>query len=129
MSEQKFSVNLMKDAKFTKGVLRDYFEDRELGISEATGGKYMAVVHRACGPCPPGGSGNHTHTLDFQMNYILKGWMRVLFADEGKEITFEVGDSWIQPPEIQHDVLDFSPDLEVLEITSPAEFPTTEVPR
>ena len=122
---QRFTVNLMKDAEFKSDGLRSYFVDRELGIAEGTHGKAMAVVHRACAPCPEGGGGAHRHSLDFQMNYLLRGWMRVVFEQHG-EFTFESGDSWLQPPNIEHNVTGFSDDLEVLEITMPAKFDTTE---
>ena len=122
---QRFTVSRLQEAHFTTG-MRAYFQDRDLGIAEATGGRAMAVVHRACAPCPPGGSGTHLHRLEFQMNYVLKGWMRVEFRDRG-EVEFRAGDAWLQPPEIEHNVTGFSAELEVLEITMPAEFETVEV--
>ena len=87
----------------------------------------LAHVMRATRPCP-GPGGYHTHDLEFQMNYVLKGWTRVEFEDEG-EVHFEAGDSWYQTPNIKHEVIDFSDDFEVVEITMPAEFPTEEVQR
>ena len=122
---QRFTVSRLQEAHFTTG-MRAYFQDRDLGIAEATGGRAMAVVHRACAPCPPGGSGMHLHRLEFQMNYLLKGWLRVALGD-GEEIEFKAGDAWLQPPEIPHNVTGFSEDLEVLEITLPAGFETEEV--
>ena len=122
----RFNANLKKDARFEPSGLRTYFMDRDLGVAKATGGRVMAEVHRANGTCPAGGGGMHYHTVDFQMNYLLKGWMKVEIEGEGT-ITFEAGDSWVQPPEIKHNVLDFSLDMEVLEICMPAKFDTTEV--
>ena len=122
--KQKFTTSLLRQAKFQPG-FRAYFQDRDLGVRAATGGRYTAEVHRACGPCPPDGSGLHLHKVDFQFNYVLKGWFRVRFEGEG-EFTFKAGDSWLQPPEIEHNVLGFSEDLEVLEIVSPATFETQE---
>jgi mannose-6-phosphate isomerase-like protein (cupin superfamily) len=123
-AKQKFSASRAKDSPFKPG-FRAYFQDRDLGLREATAGRFMAEVHRACAPCPPGGSGTHLHKVDFQFNYVLKGWMRVHIDGQG-ELTFEAGDSWLQPPEIQHNVLGFSPDLEVLEIVSPGTFETQD---
>jgi mannose-6-phosphate isomerase-like protein (cupin superfamily) len=122
---QDFTVNLLKEARFEAGGLRPYFQDRDLGIASGTHGQAMAVVHRACGPCPEGGTGAHHHRLNFQMNYMLKGWMQVEFGDRGVH-RFEAGDSWLQPPEITHNVTAFSEDMEVLEITMPATFETIE---
>jgi mannose-6-phosphate isomerase-like protein (cupin superfamily) len=122
--KQKFVFSRGKDAAFRPG-FRAYFQDRDLGVREATGGRFMAEVHRACAPCPEQGSGVHRHAVDFQFNYVLKGWIRVWLDGEG-ELTFEAGDTWSQPPGMRHDVLGFSDDLEVLEIVSPGVFETVE---
>ena len=124
MSQQKFSFSRGHAAKFRPG-FRAYFQDRDLGVREATGGCYTAEVHRACGPCPKDGSGVHHHEVDFQFNYVLKGWFKVWIEGEG-EFTFHAGDSWTQPPGIRHNVLGFSDDFEVLEIVSPGSFETRE---
>ena len=65
----------------------------------------------------------HTHALDVQMVYVLEGWMRTQFEGIG-ERTLEAGDCMDQEPGIRHRVVDYSDDLEVLEITIPAEFGT-----
>ena len=122
---QKFCASFLKTSKFEKGVLRDYFVDRDLGMAEATGGLVTALVHRACKPCPPGGTGRHQHDIRFQMVYVLKGSCVFEFEGQGP-IRFEAGDSWLQPPSIKHTVLDYSDDLELLEIVMPAEFDTRD---
>jgi mannose-6-phosphate isomerase-like protein (cupin superfamily) len=60
------------------------------------------------------------------MVYVLKGWMRTSFEGVG-ERTLEAGDCMYQEPGIRHRVLDYADDLEVLEITIPAEFETVTV--
>lgn len=122
--KQKFSYSRAAGAAFKPG-FRTYFQDRDLGVRAATGSRYTAEVHRACAPCPQHGSGVHRHTVDFQFNYVLKGWIRVWIDGEG-EFTFGAGDSWTQPPEIRHDVRAFSDDFEVLEVVSPGVFATHE---
>ena len=67
--------------------------------------------------------GYHSHKLDFQMVYMLKGSSRMYFEDVG-EIEVKAGDAWFQPPGVRHEVLDYSDDFEVLEITIPADFAT-----
>ena len=123
--KQKFVVNRSKDAPYRPG-FRDYFVDRDLGLREATGGQFMAEIHRACAPCPDGGSGMHLHKVGFQFNYVIKGWCRMEFEGEGV-FTFEVGDTWLQPPAIKHNFLECSDDCEILEIVSPGKFETLEV--
>ena len=72
--------------------------------------------------------GRHSHSLDFQMVYLLKGWARIDLEDAG-EIRVEAGDAWYQAPGVRHEVLEYSDDWEVIEITMPADFATTEEPR
>ena len=114
-----------KSAEWRTG-LRTYFEYRDLGVIAATKGKVLAHHIRARESCS-GPGGRHTHDLEFQMNYVLRGWTRVEFEDVG-EVRFEAGDSWYQPPNIKHEVLEFSEDFEVIEICMPADFPTAEAP-
>ncbi|MEK9861141.1 MAG: hypothetical protein VW554_06440, partial [Alphaproteobacteria bacterium] len=57
-----------------EGGLRAFFEYRDLGIKTASEGAYGAHVIRAI----PGRHAEpqwHTHDLNFQMIYILKGWV------------------------------------------------------
>lgn len=122
--KQKFAHTRGEDARFSPG-FRSYFEDRDLGVREATSGGYTGEVHRACAPCPAKGTGVHTHAVDFQFNYVLKGWFRVWIEGE-REFTFRAGDSWLQPPGIKHDVRGFSENLEVLEVVSPGVFRTQD---
>ena len=116
-----FHVAKAKHADWQVG-LRPHFAYRDLGISAATEGKVLAQVIRARQPCDGPGD-EHTHSLDFQMVYVLNGWMRTSFEGVG-ERTLEAGDCMYQEPGISHRVLDYSDDLEVLEITIPTEFET-----
>jgi len=105
-----------------EGGLRAFFEYRDLGIKDATKGKFVAHVIRAI-PGRHAESQWHTHDLDFQMVYILKGW--VVFEYEGQgEITLREGSSVLQPPGIKHREVTHSDDLELIEICSPASFET-----
>ena len=122
----KFIVNRAKDNPFVSGGLRVYREYRDLGIDEATNGAIKAHIIRTTKPCPKGGSGAHCHDLEFQMVFVLAGRSRVWFEGEG-EVEFDKGDCWIQPPSIRHNVLYYSDDYEVLEITLPAQYDTVAV--
>ncbi len=121
--KQKFTVSHASEADFKSG-LRSYANYRDLGISAATNGVAQAHVIRFVPPCRPEEvSKLHYHDVDFQMVYVLKGWIKSKFEGEG-EIVMQTGSCWIQPPRIKHAVLDYSDDCEVLEIILPAEFPT-----
>ena len=65
----------------------------------------------------------HYHKLKFQMVYILKGSVEFEYKGEGT-FTLNAGDVVYQPPEIHHREIKHSDDLELIEITSPAEFET-----
>ena len=120
----RFHIAKAKSADWQVG-LRPHFAYRDLGMAAATRGKVLAQVIRARQPCDGPGD-EHTHSLDFQMVYVLKGWMRTSFEGIG-ERTLDAGDCMYQEPGIRHRVLDYSADLEVLEITIPAEFETATV--
>ncbi len=122
---QAFTVCHADDGKFEGQGLRAFFEYRQLGIAEATQGKFGAHVIRAV----PGRHSEakwHTHDLDFQMVYVTRGW--VVFEYEGQgEVILRAGTCALQPPGIRHREVTHSDDLELIEITSPAEFETAGV--
>src|SRR5205085_10663891 len=49
-----------------------------------------------------------------------KGWVRVVYEDQGEPFVMNEGNLVLQPPGIRHRVLESSPGLEVVEITCPA---------
>ncbi len=123
---QSFVVSHHRDEDFDAG-LRRYAKYRDLGINKATNGMVRAHVIRFVPPCRPEEvSKRHFHDVDFQMVYVLKGWMKTEFAGQGAMV-MQAGSSWIQPPRIEHVVLDYSDDCEVLEIILPADFETVEL--
>jgi quercetin dioxygenase-like cupin family protein len=121
----KFSASHAKDAVFKDVGLRSCFQYRDLGISGATGGRAMAHVVRAK-PGAHAGFGWHKHVLDFQMYYVLKGWVKFNYEGVG-EVLAEAGSCVNQPPGIRHAEVAHSDDLELIEITLPGEFETVEV--
>lgn len=124
-NEFTFSASHAKDAEFKSGGLRSCFEYRDLGIAEATGGRAMAHVVRAKKGAKPG-FGWHKHVLDFQMYYVLKGWIEFEYEGVGR-VRSEAGSCVHQPPGIRHAEVGCSEDLELIEITLPAEFETVDV--
>lgn len=119
---QAFTISHADRAGFEGQGLRAFFEDRELGIRDATGGRYGAHVIRAV----PGRHSEpkwHTHDLDFQMVYVTRGWVIFEYDGQGEHILRE-GSCVLQPPGIRHREVRHSDDLELIEITSPAEFAT-----
>ena len=124
--KQSFVVSHHREEDFEAG-LRRYAKYRDLGINKATNGMVRAHVIRFVPPCRPEEvSKRHFHDVDFQMVYVLKGWMKTEFEGQGAMV-MQAGSSWIQPPRIEHKVLDYSDDCEVLEIILPADFKTVEL--
>jgi mannose-6-phosphate isomerase-like protein (cupin superfamily) len=120
---QKFTFSHHREEDFDAG-LRSYANYRDLGIASATGGMVQAHVIRMIPQFKPEEvSTPHYHDVDFQMVYVLKGWMTTEFEGEGTH-TFYAGSCWIQPPKIKHTVLGYSDDCELLEIVLPADFAT-----
>ncbi|MCA9729751.1 MAG: cupin domain-containing protein, partial [Candidatus Eisenbacteria bacterium] len=70
----------------------------------------------------------HFHEVHFQMIYCHRGWVRVVYEDQGPPFVMEAGDCVLQPPGIRHRVLESSPGLEVIELSSPAEHVTRADP-
>ena len=127
--KQLFSANLAKDAVYKTG-LRSFMEYRDLGIEQATHGQFRAHVIRikkeAAGDHALHTTGLHRHLCDFQMFYVLKGWIKLVYEGQG-EHTFRAGDCVLQPAGIVHNELDCSDDVEILEIYSPAVHATRKV--
>ena len=106
--------------------------NRDLYSVKATVGRIMTVtitapddnaVFQIYEPGTHADAPRHTHTLDFQFIYVLKGW--AIFEYEGYgEHKLVAGSTVYQPPGIRHKEIAHSDDFEVLEITMPAQFET-----
>ncbi len=66
----------------------------------------------------------HHHHIRFQMIFCVRGWVSVVYEDQGPPILLEAGDCFLQPPHIRHRVLESSDNMEVVEIACPAEHET-----
>jgi quercetin dioxygenase-like cupin family protein len=67
----------------------------------------------------------HYHTVGFQLIFCYKGWVDLVYEDQGEPFRLFAGNCVIQPPEIRHKVLYASDNIEVIEIGVPAEHVTT----
>ena len=80
---QRFVVSHHREEDF-EGGLRRYAKYRDLGIAQATNGMVRAHVIRFVPPCRPEEvSKRHYHDVDFQMVYVLKGWIKSEFDGQG----------------------------------------------
>lgn len=120
----KFSVSHADSSSFKADGLRAFFEYRDLGIMDATNGRYVAHVIRAI-PGRPVEPKWHSHQADFQMVYVLKGWIEFDYEGVGKQ-RYAAGSCFHQPKGIRHIELGHSDDVEMIEIVAPGDFVTTE---
>ena len=104
----EFRQLLAEATPFVGGGLRDFFLYRDLGIAQATHGRVIAHLVRA-NLAPETGT----------------GWARFMYED--KETRVSAGDCVHQRPGIRHYLFDYSPDMEYLEIVSPADFKSVDV--
>ena len=125
--KQRVAISHHRDEDFKADGLRTYAKYRDLGVAEASSGLARAYVIRLIGPCDPVEvSKLHFHDVDFQMVYVLKGWVKTYMEGLG-ETMFSEGSSWTQPPRIKHLIMDYSDDVELLEVILPADFKTVEL--
>ncbi len=92
-------------------------------IPDRLGGRYIASHIRIPdgGPVP---DYVHFHKIRFQMIYCYKGWVKLVYEDQGEPFIMHAGDCVLQPPQIRHRVLESSDGLEVIEIGCPANHET-----
>ena len=119
--QQSFVLNrYSNDASWEVG--RAGMNYRDL-IPNRQGGRFIASHIRI----PEGGPVQdyvHFHKIRFQMIYCYKGWVRVVYDEQGPPFVMHSGDCVLQPPQIRHRVLESSAGLEVIEISCPAEHET-----
>jgi quercetin dioxygenase-like cupin family protein len=122
LTQHEFAVRRLRDeAPWVIGRAGMHYRDL---IPSRLGGSIIASHIRIPdgGPVP---DMVHFHTVGFQLIYCYRGWVDVLYEDQGDMIRLQAGDCVTQPPGIRHRVVEASPNIEVIEIGVPAEHVTT----
>ena len=88
-------------------------------IPDRLGGRFIAS-HIEIPTAGPVSDYVHFHKIRFQMIYCYRGWVRLVYEDQGEPFILHAGDCVLQPPRIRHRVLESSAGLQVVEITCPA---------
>lgn len=88
-------------------------------IPSRLGGRYIAS-HIAIPGGGPVSDWVHFHKIALQFLYVRRGWVRLLYEDQGGPFVMREGDLVLQPPEIRHRVLESSSEFEIIEIGAPA---------
>jgi len=98
------------------------FEARDTGIGTATRGVASVQVVR---PSGPGSSGRSvtSHTSDILFTFVLSGSVTLAAAAQGAH-ALEEGDAYVVPPGLKTAMADASSDLQLLEVSLPAQFET-----
>ena len=117
----KLAISSKTDAKYVEG-RRAFFKYRDLGVTEATGGRMRAQLTSAEGGASEP-TGWHYHECEMQFVYMLDGWVELEFED-GREVRCEAGDSVMIPGGMRHQELRFSESFEILEVSLPADMGT-----
>jgi len=97
-------------------------EYRDL-VPDRLGGRVIASHIRILkgGPVP---DYVHHHHVEFQIIYCYKGSVKLVYEDQGPPFVMQAGDCVLQPPHIRHRVLECSDNMEVIEVSAPAEHET-----
>lgn len=116
--EPRLSIELLRgDGAWKAG--RAGMQYRDL-IPDRQGGQFIAS-HIRIPTGGPVGDHVHHHAVRLQLIYCYRGWVRLVYEDQGEPFLMQAGDCVLQPPHIRHRVLEASDGLEVIEIGSPAE--------
>ena len=83
------------------------------------GGRYIAS-HITIADGGPVADWVHYHRITLQLIYVRRGWVRVVYQDQGEPFVMNEGDLVLQPPLMRHRVLESSAGLEVVEVSAPA---------
>jgi quercetin dioxygenase-like cupin family protein len=92
-------------------------------LPDRFGGAVIASRIRVAGSGPVPDYVHHHH-VTLQLIYCVQGAARLVYEDQGEPFVLQPGDCVLQPPHIRHRVLESWDDLEVLEISLPAEHVT-----
>lgn len=129
MSKLKPAIVLsrLEGATWTRKGLRPFLEYRDLGLAQATDGRFGAAIGRSIKKFEPGGgSKRHYHDVGFHMIYVMRGWLRTEFEGLG-EVVVKQGDCIAYQGEIPQEHIEYSDDFEVMQITMPADYRTESI--
>jgi quercetin dioxygenase-like cupin family protein len=88
-------------------------------VPSRLGGRYI-ISHISIPGGGPVSDWVHFHKITLQLLYVRRGWVRVVYEDQGEPFVMREGDLVLQPPEIRHRVLESSSAFEIIEIGAPA---------
>src|SRR5438132_5775140 len=102
--------------------VRSFFKYRDLGVTAASSGKIRAQVTIGAEEMTQP-TGWHYHVCEGQFVYMLSGWVDLEFED-GQKLRIQSGESLYIPGGLRHNETAASRDLELLELSVPADMGT-----
>jgi uncharacterized RmlC-like cupin family protein len=127
MAKPNIVVTRAETAEWTPKGLRAFLEYRDLGLAEATNGRFGMTIGRAIRKFEPGTAApRHTHDVGFHVIFVMRGWFRSEFEGMG-EVVLRAGDCLSYEGEIPQQHIEYSDDFQVMQITMPADYRTTNV--
>jgi quercetin dioxygenase-like cupin family protein len=117
----KLAISHGSSSQYVEG-RRAFFKYRDLGVTEASGGRMRAQVTSADqGLSQP--TGWHYHNCEIQFVYMLEGWADLEF-EGGRTVRLEAGDSVMIPGGERHQEVRTSESFKLLEISLPSDMGT-----
>jgi quercetin dioxygenase-like cupin family protein len=101
---------------------RDFYSYRDLGLTDATGGRMSAQIQEAKRSMDEG-TGWHYHLCEGQFIFMLQGSADLEFEDYGK-VHFSAGECIFIPGNVKHNAVGSSADMRCIEMNFPADFGT-----
>jgi len=98
---------------------------RELAVGAATSGK-VGLRHLLSTAPFEKETGWHWHDMDVHAVFVIRGHITFRFQGAPGEQVVRAGECITQPAGVPHNVVDRSSDLELLELTLPQRFSTSE---
>lgn len=117
---QKFCHHLSKESTWNAWRITG-FEYRNTGIDTATKGLASVIVARPLSVIMQ--QQLISHDADILFTFIMQGEMQ-LYGEGHKNYTLHKGDAYVIPPGLKYRIIDYSDDLELLEVSLPGYFKT-----
>lgn len=120
----KLDVNHLTDDSYGATGRREFLKYRDLGLSDATDGRFRATMMRS--EAHNEETGWHYHDCEVQFIYIVDGWVELEF-EGGRIERMEKGSSMTIPGGMLHNEIAMADNFEVFEFCSPSDMGTVAV--
>ena len=117
-------VNHLTDDSYGATGRREFLKYRDLGLEDASGGRFRATMMRS--EAKNEATGWHYHECDVQFIYVVDGWVDLEF-EGGRVERLEKGSSMTIPGGTVHNEIAMADNFEIIEFCSPADMGTVPV--